>query len=82
MRWCGRGSLAFNQRRKCMVLFLTTLLPSLGAEEPAISPSEFDAQAFAAQPIEKSYAFHKALFREHLARAPGSIRQTCLTLDG
>ena len=44
-----------------LVLFFATLLPALKAQELAAGTSEFDAQAFAALPIEKSYAFHKAL---------------------
>ena len=43
------------------IFFLTTLLSPLEAQEPAAGISEFDAQAFAALPIEKSYTFTRAL---------------------
>jgi hypothetical protein len=43
------------------VLFLAALPVSFGADGPGISASEFHAQAFAALPVEKAYAFHKAL---------------------
>jgi hypothetical protein len=57
----GYSRLARLAKGVVLVIFLATLLPSLGAEDPVIGPSEFDAQAFAALPIEKSYTFHKAL---------------------
>jgi hypothetical protein len=44
-----------------VIFFLTALLSPLEAQEPAAGISEFDAQAFAALPIEKSYAFARAL---------------------
>src|SRR5579872_1657739 len=43
------------------VLFLAALGVSFGAQVAGVSSSEFDDQAFAALPIEQSYAFHKAL---------------------
>src|SRR5579859_6961140 len=43
-----------------LVLFFVTL-PMFGSEESGVSASQFDAQAFAALPAEKPYAFLKAL---------------------
>jgi hypothetical protein len=45
----------------CLALFLTTSPSSFGADEDGVGTAEFDAQAFAALPVEKPYAFHKAL---------------------
>jgi hypothetical protein len=45
----------------CLVLFLTTLSTPVVAEGPRVTGSDFDAQAFAALPVEKSYTFQKTL---------------------
>ena len=45
----------------CLVLFLTTLSLPVGADGPRVTGSDFDSQAFAALPVEKSYTFHKTL---------------------
>jgi hypothetical protein len=63
INFTARGCTSVGRMAKGLglVLFSTALLSSCGAGKHVISPSQFDAQAFAALPVEKSYAFHKAL---------------------
>ena len=57
----GCSGVVRSVRVMVAILFLSTLFSPLHAEEPVASFSDFDARAFAALPVEKSYDFSRAL---------------------